>query len=158
LFATHVNTLEAFYPSSDYDWCGSSYGTECYSLDISPWAGLTNVRIMFESFCRHGNNLFIDNIEVDGPVGIPGHGKNDLGLRIYPNPSNGNFNLYIEKGDKNINITIYDLQGQKVYADRLLSGMGIITKEINLSELSKGIYYLRLTTENVTQVEKIVIN
>ena len=89
---------------------------------------------------------------------MAGFGKNDLGLRIFPNPSNGNFNLYVGKGDKTIDISIFDLQGQKVYADRILSTFGSITKEINLSDLSKGIYYLRLTSENVTQVEKIVIN
>jgi hypothetical protein len=57
VFATHANTLEAFYPQSSEDWCGSSYGTACYSLDISAWAGLANVKIMFESFNRYGNNL-----------------------------------------------------------------------------------------------------
>jgi len=158
VFATHANTLEPFYPTSAYHWCGSSYGTECYSLDISQWAGQSSVKIMFESFNRHGNNLFIDNIEIDGPVGIPGHGKGDPGIRIYPNPSNGVFNLTIEKVNSDLDLIVYDLQGQKVYTDRILSGTGIITKEINLGSLSKGIYYLRLTSENVTRVEKIVIN
>ena len=62
VFATHANTLEAFYPQSSEDWCGSSYGTACYSLDISAWAGLNNIKIMFEAFNRYGNNLFLDNI------------------------------------------------------------------------------------------------
>jgi PKD repeat protein len=158
LFATHANTMDAFYPQSAIDWCGSSYGTACYSLDISAWAGQTNIKIMFESFNRHGNNLFLDNIEIDGPVGIAERGKGDLGVRIYPNPSTGIFNIYIEKGTKNIDIRIFDVQGQKVYAEKILSRVGSITKEMNLSALSKGIYYIRLTSENVTQVEKIVIN
>jgi PKD repeat protein len=158
VFATHANTVDAFYPLSAEDWCGSSFGTACYSLDISAWAGQTNVKIMFESFNRHGNNLFLDNIEIDGPVGIPGKGKGDLGIRIYPNPSNGIFNLYIEKGANDIDISIFDLHGQKVYSEKNLAGMSNITKELNLSELSKGVYYIRLTTEDVTQVEKIIIN
>lgn len=158
VFATHANTMDAFYPQSAVDWCGSSYGTTCYSLDISAWAGQTGIKIMFESFNRHGNNLFLDNIEIDGPVGIAEPGKGDLGVRIYPNPSSGIFNLYIDKGTNNIDISIYDLQGQKVYAEKILSKNSSTTKEINLSELSKGIYYIRLTTENVTQVEKIIIN
>jgi hypothetical protein len=158
IFATHESTLEAFYPASDYDWCGSGYGTACYSLDISQWSGQSGIKIMFEAFNRHGNNLFIDNIEIDGPVGIPGHGNNDLGVKIYPNPSRGIFNLSIEKGNEDIDIGIYDLQGQKIYTDKILSGIGSITKEINLGGLTRGIYYLRLTSDNVTQVEKIVIN
>jgi len=158
VFATHANMMEAFYPQSSYDWCGSGYGTACYSLDISAWAGQNNVKIMFESFNRDGNNLFLDNIEIDGPVGVSAPGKGDLGIRIYPNPSNGIFNLYIEKGTQNINTSIFDLNGKKVYTEKILSGTGSITRQLNLSALSKGVYYIRLTTETVTQVEKIIIN
>ena len=158
IFATHAKTGGAFYPYSPEDWCGSSYGTACYSLDISAWAGQSNVKIMFESFNRNGNNLFLDNIEIDGPVGISVPGRGDLGVRIYPNPSGGIFNLYIEKGIKDIDINIFDLQGQHVFNDKTLSGIGSITKELDLSELSKGVYYIRLTTEDVTQIEKVIIN
>jgi hypothetical protein len=158
IFATHANTMDDFFPESAEDWCGSSYGTSCYSLDISAWAGQTNIKIMFESFNRHGNNLFLDNIEIDGPVGIAEPVKGDLGVRIYPNPSAGIFNIYIEKATKNIDFNIFDLKGQKVFTGKILSGNGSTTRKINLSELAKGIYYIRLTTENVTQVEKVVIN
>jgi PKD repeat protein len=158
IFSTHANTLDSFYPLSSEDWCGSSYGTACYSLDISPWAGQKNIKIMFESFNRHGNNLFLDNIEVDGPVAISEPGRGDLGIRIFPNPSTGIFNLYIEKGNKDIDISIFDLHGQKVYTEKTLARNGSVARELNLSELSKGIYYIRLTNENVTQVEKIIIN
>jgi len=157
IFATHPKTGGAFYPYSAEDWCGSSYGTACYSLDISAWAGQPNVRIMFESFNKNGNNLFLDNIEIDGPVELPEPGKGDLGIRIYPNPSNGIFNLFIEKGTKNIDVSIFNLHGQKVYNEKILSKTGSITKELDLSGFSKGLYYIRLTTENVTQVEKVII-
>ena len=62
----------------------------------------------------------LTNIEIDGPVGIAKTGKGDLGIRIYPNPSVGIFNLYIEKGNKNIDISIFDLHGQKVYTEKTL--------------------------------------
>jgi hypothetical protein len=158
VFATHAKTGGAFYPYTAEDWCGSSYGTECYSLDISAWAGHRNVKIMFESFNKNGNNLFLDNIMIDGSVGISETGKGDPGIRIYPNPSTGIFNVYLEKAGKNTDISIFDLQGQKVYSEKTLPGSGSITKELNLSGLSKGIYYIRLTTEDVTRVEKIIIN
>jgi len=157
-FATHARTGGAFYPYSAEDWCGSSYGTACYSLDISTWAGQTNVKLMFESFNKNGNNLFLDNIMIDGSVGISETGISNSGIRIYPNPSTGIFHLFIEKGNKNIEISIFDLQGQTVYTERTLPGIGSFTKELNLSGLSKGVYYIRLTTEYETRVEKIIIN
>ena len=157
LFATHAPLGGAFYPYSAEDWCGSSYGTACYSLDISAWAGQPNVKIMFESFNRNGNNLFLDNIEISGPVGIPESVKGNLRVSIYPNPSSGIFNLYIDNGAGNIEIDIFDLQGRKVYSEKTLPGTGNITKKLNLSGLSKGIYYIRVTTEDDTRVEKVII-
>ena len=50
VFATHSPMSTPFYPESDYDWCGSSYGTSCYQLDLTPWAGMRNIKILFESF------------------------------------------------------------------------------------------------------------
>jgi PKD repeat protein/photosystem II stability/assembly factor-like uncharacterized protein len=157
IFATHPKTGGAFYPWNTEDWCGSSYGTECYYLDISAWAGQPNARIMFESFNRNGNNLFLDNILIDGPVGIHESGKDNTGIEIYPNPSGGIFDLIIQKASKNIGIAIFNPNGQKVYSDKISPGTGIITKKLNLSGLPKGLYYIRLTSEEMTQVGKIII-
>ena len=63
----------------------------------------------------------------------------------------------LKKGTKNTEFSIFDLHGQKVYSEKTLSRNGSITKELDLSGLSKGVYYIRLTTEDVTQVEKIII-
>jgi PKD repeat protein len=155
LFATHAPMTEAFYPTSADDWCGSSYGTDCYSVDLSKWAGLSNIRLMFESFNRHGNNLFIDNINVSGPVGIPEPANGDL-FKIYPNPSEGLFNL-ISKGNTNLDLTISDVRGKTVYTERISSGPGNNLNQLNLSELPKGIYYLKITSEKAIQGEKIII-
>ena len=93
VFATHAPMSTSFFPQSDYDWCGSSYGTSCYQLDISPWAGQRNIKILFESYNRHGNNLFLDNISISGPTGIQDAGNNREEIRIYPNPTTGFVNV-----------------------------------------------------------------
>jgi PKD repeat protein len=157
VFATHARTGGAFYPWNIEDWCGSSYGTECYYLDISAWAGQPNARIKFESFNRNGNNLFLDKIIIDGPVGVQDLARDNSGTLIYPNPSNGIFDLFIEKPSKNFDITIFNPNGQRMYVDKIFSGNGTITKKLNLSGLPRGLYYIRLTSEEMTQTRKIII-
>ncbi|MEI6899679.1 MAG: T9SS type A sorting domain-containing protein, partial [Bacteroidota bacterium] len=157
IFSTHAPMIDAFYPQNADDWCGGSYGTPCYSLDLSPWAGLTSVKLMFESYGRHGNNIFLDNIQISGPAGIPEKSSGDLGVKIYPNPSSGIFTLQINKTSQPIGLSMVDLQGKEVFKDFVEAHQSGIIRMINLKELSKGIYYLRLTSNETTQVEKVVI-
>ena len=54
-----------FYPASADDWCGSGVGTECYTINLSQWAGHKSVSIKFETYCNHGNTMFLDDISID---------------------------------------------------------------------------------------------
>ncbi len=73
---------------------------------------------------------------------------------IYPNPSNGVFTLSLTGIDNSVNINITDIKGQEVY-NQLFSGS--ITNDIDLSALSKGMYYVRLISRDGIQVKKIVV-
>ncbi|OQX95737.1 hypothetical protein B6I21_03910, partial [candidate division KSB1 bacterium 4572_119] len=64
-FATHQPLQQEFVPRSPEDWCGVGYGSYPITIDLTPWAGSENVRIMFESYNGHGNSLYIDDFEID---------------------------------------------------------------------------------------------
>lgn len=72
-FATTSISETAFSPTQDSDWCyAGTVGSACYTIDLTPYAGQSNVRIRFESFNNYGNNLFIDNINITGvPIPMP---------------------------------------------------------------------------------------
>ncbi|MCX6305968.1 MAG: PKD domain-containing protein [Bacteroidetes bacterium] len=157
VFVTHPSTNNAFYPQSADDWCGGTYGTGCYAIDLTPWAGNQNVKLMFESYNRFGNNLFINDIQVNGPVGTPDRIKLNQVVSIYPNPSNGQFRLTITNSQPIVNMTLLNPQGQVLYADILVSQSGNISKQLDFSGFAKGIYFIRLTGAQTTSVEKVVI-
>ncbi len=156
-FVTHETTLDAFYPQSAADWCGGGYGVNCYSVDMTPWAGMENVKLMFESFNRRGDNLFLDNIMISGITGIPENTKSNSGIMIFPNPSNGVFNLLIPKGNPHMEMRVTAPGGQVVYQEKLTNEESSFTRQINLSHLTSGVYYLYLTSESINRVEKIII-
>lgn len=77
--------------------------------------------------------------------------KLDLEISIYPNPTNGEFNVT----GKNINqIEVMNINGEIVKT--IKPSMGQTT--IDLSNQSKGIYFVRTTTTNSISIKKISLN
>jgi hypothetical protein len=73
------------------------------------------------------------------------------GLNLYPNPvTNGK--VYItSKNDLEKEIIIFDVLGKKVMQTTL------INKELNVSNLSPGVYIIKITEENATSSRKLII-
>jgi PKD repeat protein len=157
VFVTHPSTNNAFYPLTADDWCGGSYGTGCYSIDLSPWSGSQIIKLMFESYNRFGNNLFLNDIQVNGPVGENELQKGQPDVSIYPNPSDGKFNLSIKNCLQNVTVTVLDIHGRVVYAGLLESKSGTVEESIDLTGFAQGVYFVKLTGEGETWVKKVVV-
>ncbi len=108
IFATQSLSTSNFVPATAADWCfDGTIGTSCFTIPLGQFDGQSNVRIMFESFNRNGNNLYIDDIIIRGicsatppppPVPVPNFSatKNDIcaGESIVMNNSSQNADTY----------------------------------------------------------------
>ena len=74
------------------------------------------------------------------------------GLSIYPNPSDGIFNVSITNLDQDIDYVIVNAKGQTVLKARLLE-----TQQIDLSAEPKGVYFIKFMNDNILRIEKVVI-
>ena len=84
--------------------------------------------------------------------GIP-DGVNELesgSTLVYPNPSNGTFNLNFGTGQWDVEV--YDITGRKVYENRV-DGRSVI----DLGECPKGMYFLKATGESRGVTAKIMV-
>lgn len=80
------------------------------------------------------------------------------GMRIYPNPTKGVFNIELNlKFNSDILINIYDIVGKAVYSDKSTTFSGNYNKTVDLSNLAKGIYTANITVNNETIRSKIII-
>ncbi len=78
---------------------------------------------------------------------------------IYPNPSNGTFNLKFQLSEKlPISITVVDVSGKEVYTERVNDFDGFYDKEINVSEASNGVFFVNIAQGDKIFSEKIIIN
>lgn len=82
----------------------------------------------------------------------------DISISIFPNPSNGNFEINIpSKIAANYYLKIYNLTGQTILEDAILAHQGINTKSINLTGIEKGMYLLNMVSDNATYTQRIII-
>lgn len=75
------------------------------------------------------------------------------GLSIYPNPvSNGRLFVNITT-HKNLSkkVAIFNVLGKQIYATELFG------KELNVAQLSTGVYILKITENNISETRKLVI-
>lgn len=87
-------------------------------------------------------------------LGIDYFKTEDL-FRVYPNPSNGQFNVRINQFIGKINLQVIDMNGREVY-NRNENDFNV-EKSINLNYLQKGVYILKASNESLNYTEKIII-
>jgi hypothetical protein len=122
----------------------SDYRTE--TVDLSYCAGNAHVIIKFVFTSGYGNNVFIDNVNIDGPLAIETVDNNSLS--IFPNPVKDVLNINYDKAISQIDV--YDVNGKRVKTFTTVNGT------INISDLSNGVYMLNMQTEDGLVIRKIV--
>ena len=72
---------------------------------------------------------------------------------IYPNPSNGNFSVMSHFDGR---VDIVDVTGKLIHPGVVVKANQMI--EVNMPELSAGVYFVRLYSNNSMTTERIVIS
>jgi len=95
-------------------------------------------------------------ITVLNPTGIAENKLKD-GISIYPNPSSGSFQLKLDNSfaTKNYDLGIYTLKGEKVYAQPDIQQQN--SSNIEISDLPKGVYIVRINGKKENYYRKIVV-
>ncbi len=75
------------------------------------------------------------------------------GIKVYPNPNNGIFNIDFPKETKNVEISIIDITGKLIY-DKFFEEIKQHTLDFNKN---KGVYFLQISYDNINLVSKIII-
>lgn len=79
--------------------------------------------------------------------------ENIEGLSIYPNPVNSGKTFIYITSKKNLvkKIEFFNVLGKQIYSTRLVG------KELNITNLNKGVYILKVTEGDVSETRKLVI-
>lgn len=109
---------------------------------------------------KASDNIFFDlnnaKIIVEGVIGVDDFEFDNFA--VYPNPSNGTFNLkFTPASTENIEVSLYDLRGrlidQKVYDDASTS---IFNRELDYNSIDTGMYFLEVKNGNKKATKKLI--
>jgi len=116
-----------------------------YNLIVSYSSQAPNYDGLFEA-----NGLSVINNVTMYSTGI---GSQDLtSLTVYPNPSQGLFNVSVDNHSQDVNWVVTDAKGRYV-----MEGWLADSHQIDLRTQPKGIYFIKFTGDNVLHIEKLVV-
>lgn len=81
----------------------------------------------------------------------------DLLLSVHPNPAMNVLNVEIFGQAENVEYFFMNYQGKILYTSSKMNLTGKHSKQIDLTDFAKGIYYLRMNSGEKTSVKKVVI-
>lgn len=115
-------------------------------------AGLGTHTIMYTFTAGNGcDNAAEETILVDPCTGVE---QIEAGkISIYPNPSNGSFDLELNH-QGSVSIKVINIIGGTVY-DEQITASGKLIQSINLKGIEAGIYFVTIQTEEKTYVKKL---
>jgi hypothetical protein len=134
------NTLAATtYTAYVYGYNGAFNATSCYTI---------RAEISGTSFVRQSaEELEIMNEELSNEP-----------LQVYPNPTSGLLNIRLQpEGDINQTVEVYNHLGQKVESFELSFTKEMPAVELQLNDLTDGIYFVRVYDGNTVQTRKVML-
>ncbi|MBN4072106.1 choice-of-anchor J domain-containing protein [Flavobacteriales bacterium AH-315-E23] len=139
--ATNNNKASYFIPDS------TEWRTD--TADISAASGSIAL-VKFEALNKYGNNLYIDDIAIDGvPLGIEGRLDKRFYLHVFPNPFSTSARVEIDvqspmAGDMELHV--YNMLGKLMVIYPLNINTDML--KINSADLGAGIFILQLRGES----------
>ncbi len=129
------------------------------TISLGSVASETSLMVMFKFTSDAGNNIYLDDINIMGNVGID-ELANNLNFNVYPNPAEDNtiisFNL-IE--DKETDIAVYDVVGKEI-ANVYNGNLNVGEHQFSIAEKTKlaaGVYFIKLNVGGENFTKKLIV-
>ncbi len=131
-------------------------GFFCFSLNIqigTPSGGVQNyvanspsgAEISIPSLTYCSNTVSVPTIKNETPTSAS----------VYPNPASDNLTVEINGNSVSNSYTIYDMLGNQIIHKSIGTVTGKYTEKVDLSSLSKGMYFIDILQDGVKTIKKI---
>lgn len=155
VLATAPNQSSVFFVPTPAEWNEKT-------MDMTIVGSSSNIRFKFQFTSGGGNNIYLDDINISGVVGLEDFQDMIGNFNVYPNPTNSSAQIsFTLKNDvKNLSIKITDMLGQ--ITTMIIDGESFNSGKYNLKidekkKLSSGIYIVEFNADNNVRTKKLII-
>ena len=143
----------AFYPTQLADWKSETAALPAFLLT-------TGFRLKFVFSGHGGNNIFIDDINIDITTGTKDISEMMEDVNLFPNPSAGSCALKFNLSQaKTLTIKIFNVIGEKVYTHaKNVYEEGNQEIKLNTNHLSNGMYIVQISDGTRAINKQLVIS
>jgi len=137
----------------------TQWRTESVSLSPLSISSQPNIRFRFEFTHDYGNNIYIDNINLNGTItGVDEINAQNSTINIYPNPSSSaTYVDYTTVATGSVKIELMDARGRIIDTYETVISGGDHQYQMN-DGLERGVYMVRLTFGDRSITKKVVID
>jgi hypothetical protein len=124
-------------------------------LDLLPYATGNSILVRFRGINGAGTNLYLDNIGIYSASDPTGIEDLDMQASVFPNPASSQVCVQVNKSNTSVAVQLIDLQGRLIQTSSIAKG----TKQtfLDLNQLSKGVYLIRLQSGDNVDIKRLVI-
>ena len=130
-------------------------GTNEVTVGFDPQAITGDISVFGVNDCGDGT-ASTKQVIVSDCLGINNYTL-EAAVKLFPNPVEEVLNIQINGSEKQILLTISDVTGNTKLTESLSNLPARYTKQIDVSGLAEGVYFVRLTSEERYFVEKFVV-
>lgn len=101
----------------------------------------------------------LDNLKIQGNVASTNDIISNSKLKVYPNPATDNLNIELvsEEMIEDIDISIYNVAGKLIYLNNKSVNSKLYIENIDISDLNKGIYIIKINSELNSITKKLIV-
>jgi len=161
-----TNSSSTWVPLKNYNMATTGWVLDSVALPTTS----TTFQISFVGYFKGGNGIALDDVRVytlghdtridDGPTytGIDDMDEDFelFNVSIYPNPASGCTTVQIDGVNGALSVSVMDMSGRTIKTEQIYCNSGC-THQVNLSGLAQGAYFVRISSERVNTVRKLIV-
>jgi PKD repeat protein len=154
---TRIGSALATVPSQSVDFTpGSASQWRTDMINLSNYATATNVLVKFVFTSYGGNNIYIDDINLESTTGINELSAESIGFNVYPNPANEKAELtFALVNPAKVRIDVIDVLGRQIKIEDKELSKGNFSYTL---QLPAAVYTVRVIVDGKSLTKRLIVN